>query len=138
MTTLKTMARLFAAAALMSVTATAAMAAAAEPTAVVTVSVSASAAAPFQSRDRADRRVRIHNQTGWTMSYFYASNVNVSNWEEDILGADVLASGDSLIINIDDGTGACMFDFKAVFTNGQELIRNNVNVCQIADYYYTR
>ena len=41
-------------------------------------------------------------------------------------------------MNIDDGSGACRFDFKAEFTNGQELIRNNVNVCEIADYYYTR
>ena len=91
-----------------------------------------------QSRDGYNRRVRIHNQTGWTMLRFYASDVRTTSWEEDILGSDVLGAGRSLVINIDDGTGACLFDFKAEFTNGQELIRNNVNVCQIADYYYTR
>lgn len=94
--------------------------------------------APASSSERQDRRVRIHNNTGWTMLNFYASNVNTTNWEEDILGEDVLSSGSSIVMNIDDGTGACRFDFKAVFTNGQELIRNDVNVCQIADYYYTR
>ncbi|HEX8661680.1 MAG TPA: hypothetical protein VF686_07415 [Brevundimonas sp.] len=98
----------------------------------------ATASAPVQSRDGRNRRVRVHNSTGWTMLRFYASNTSRSDWEEDILGDDVLANNASIVMNIDDGTGACMFDFKAVFTNGQELVRNNVNVCEIADYYYTR
>jgi hypothetical protein len=96
------------------------------------------AAAPAQSKDGLNRRVRIHNNTGWTMLRFYASNTSRDSWEEDILGDDVLANNASIVMNIDDGTGACNFDFKAEFTNGQSLIRNNVNVCQIADYYYTR
>ena len=102
--------------------------------AVAPVTVSA----PVQSRDGQNRRVRIHNTTGWTMLRFYASNVRTSDWEEDILGDDVLENNASIIMNIDDGTGACLFDFKAEFTNGQSLIRNNINVCEIADYYYTR
>lgn len=99
---------------------------------------SAAAPAPVQSRDGRNRRVRIHNNTGWTMLRFFASNTSRSDWEEDILGNDVLANNASIVMNIDDGTGACLFDFKAEFTNGQSLIRNNVNVCEIADYYYTR
>jgi len=113
---------------------------------VVAIGTTAAAPAPsdkyqviqVQSRDGMNRRVRIHNQTGWTMLRFYASDSRKSDWEEDILGADVLANGDSLQINIDDGSGACVYDFKAEFTNGQSLTRMNVNVCQIADYYYTR
>jgi len=98
----------------------------------------AAASAPVQSRDGRNRRVRIHNTTGWTMLRFFASNTSRSDWEEDILGDDVLANNASIVLNIDDGTGACLFDFKAEFTNGQNLIRNNVNVCEIADYHYTR
>ena len=91
-----------------------------------------------QSRDGYNRRVRIHNQTGWTMTHFYASDARVSSWQEDILGRSVLAAGRSLMVNIDDGSGACIFDFRARFANGQYLERYQVNVCQIADYYYTR
>lgn len=100
----------------------------AEKVAVVTV----------QSRDGQNRRVRIHNQTGWTMTHFYASDSRVDDWQEDMLGSDVLGAGSSVMMNIDDGSGACLFDFKARFTNGQELTRFRVNVCEIADYYYTR
>lgn len=91
-----------------------------------------------QSRDGRNRRVRIHNQTGWTMTHFYASDSRVSSWQEDILGSSVLPAGRSIMINIDDGSGACVFDFRARFSNGQYLERFQVNVCQIADYYYTR
>lgn len=83
-----------------------------------------------------DRRVRIINETSWTMTYFYASNVGADTWEEDILGADVLPSGESVVINIDDGTGYCLYDFKAVFADGEELIRERVDVCEISSFRY--
>lgn len=91
-----------------------------------------------QSRDGQNRRVTIHNQTGWTMLRFYASDARSTSWEEDILGSDTLASGRSWTVNIDDGSGACVYDFRAEFTNGEVLTRGGINVCQIADYYYTR
>lgn len=125
----------------------AALAAAAIATALGAMAFApAPAAAPAESkfavievsRDGYNRRVRIHNQTGWTMLRFYASDSRKSSWEEDILGSSVLANGRSVTINIDDGSGACVYDFRAEFTNGQVLTRMNVNVCQIADYYYTR
>lgn len=91
-----------------------------------------------QSRDGYNRRVRIHNQTGWTMTHFYASDSRISSWQEDMLGSSVLPAGRSIMMNIDDGSGACIYDFRARFNNGQYLERFQVNVCQIADYYYTR
>lgn len=96
------------------------------------------APAVAQSNDGYNRQVTIHNETGWTMLRFFASDSRTTSWEEDILGDDVLANGDSLRINIDDGSGACVYDFKAEFTNGQTLVRNRINVCQITDYHYTR
>ncbi|MDO9588388.1 MAG: hypothetical protein Q8R45_07115 [Brevundimonas sp.] len=91
----------------------------------------------FQSNDGQDRRVRIINATGVTMTHFYASNSGQNDWEEDILGQDVLRSGASVVINIDDGTGACIYDFKARFADGDELVRYRINVCQISEYRYT-
>ena len=41
------------------------------------------------------------------------------------------------MINIDDGSGACLYDFKAVFDDGDVLTRNQINVCQISEYRYT-
>ncbi|KQY90012.1 hypothetical protein ASD25_04160 [Brevundimonas sp. Root1423] len=133
----KTIARAAVILAALASTASAAAVTSTAPDRAVAVTA-ATASAPIQSRDGRNRRVRVHNNTGWTMLRFYASNTSRSDWEEDILGDDVLANNASIVMNIDDGTGACLFDFKAEFTNGQNLIRNNVNVCEIADYYYTR
>ncbi|MBX7248919.1 MAG: hypothetical protein K1X35_07680 [Caulobacteraceae bacterium] len=98
------------------------------------IALSSLASAPAQAEDR---RVRIINDTRHTMVRFYASNSSRTTWEEDILGQRVLPAGQSVVINIDDGTGACLFDFKAVFDDGDELTRGQINVCQISEYRYT-
>jgi hypothetical protein len=78
-----------------------------------------------------DRHVRVINETSHTLVSFYASNILRPGWEEDILGLDVLAPGHSVRMNIDDGTGYCWFDLKAVFADGSEAVRYGVNVCRI-------
>ena len=84
-----------------------------------------------------DRRVRIINETRFTIVKFYASNVSENDWEEDILGRDVLSPGQSVTVNVDDGTGYCLYDFKAVFDDGDELVRKRIDVCKISSYRYT-
>ncbi|WP_421952470.1 hypothetical protein [Pelagibacterium sp.] len=86
--------------------------------------------------DRYDRRVRIENFTSTTMTYFYASNVDRTTWEEDILGNSVLPAGRSIVINVDDGSGYCRYDFRAIFADGADLIRSGVNVCEVGVYTY--
>ncbi|CDP51194.1 hypothetical protein [Paradevosia shaoguanensis] len=83
-----------------------------------------------------DRRVKIINNTGYTIEQFYASSVGQDSWEEDILGRDVLPSGSSVVINVDDGTGYCKYDFRAVFEDGDVLDKSNVNVCEIGSFTY--
>ena len=82
----------------------------------------------------ADRRVRIINASNVTLSRFFASNAGRRTWEEDILGNSVLPAGHSVTINIDDGSGACMFDFKAVLSNGRTIESYGMNVCQITSW----
>ncbi len=89
-----------------------------------------------QSDDGYNRDVRIHNQTGWTMTYLYPSSGG--DWGGDLLGSGVLSPGDSIVVTIDDGSGACRYALLAEFDNGQSLERNGINACQVADYYFTR
>lgn len=86
----------------------------------------------------ANRHVDIVNETGKTLSEFYASATDTDDWEEDILGSDTLANGEVFDIDIDDGSGACKFDFKAVFTDGTSHVRRGVNVCSISKFTYSR
>jgi hypothetical protein len=96
------------------------------------------AVSAFTAASAANRHVDIVNETGKTLSEFYASATDADDWEEDILGSDTLADGEVFDIDIDDGSGACKFDFKAVFTDGTSHVRRGVNVCSISKFTYHR
>jgi hypothetical protein len=104
--------------------------------AAVAVPVLAASLLGASAASAEDRRVRIINETSHTIVRFYASNVGRNSWEEDILGRSVLRPGESVVVNVDDGSGYCLFDFKAVFDDGDELTRSRVDVCKISSYRY--
>ncbi|MEO8530037.1 MAG: hypothetical protein ABI459_02340 [Deltaproteobacteria bacterium] len=79
--------------------------------------------------DTYDRVVTVVNETSVDIREFYASNKDQSSWQEDILGQDVLSAGYQVDVNIDDGTGYCIYDVRAVFTDGTEVV-DKVNVCE--------
>ncbi len=86
----------------------------------------------------ADRHVDIVNNTGRTMVQFYASVTRSDSWEENIIGRDSLDDGDTQTVDIDDGSGKCVFDFKAVFKGGATAEKRGVNVCQVSTFTFTR
>ena len=87
--------------------------------------------------DNMDRRIRLINRSHQTISEFYASNVGATGWEEDILGSSVLPPGQSVVINLNDGTGYCRFDFKTVTEEGTAIHRRGINVCETSTYTIT-
>ncbi|GAA0870145.1 hypothetical protein GCM10009116_19810 [Brevundimonas basaltis] len=91
-----------------------------------------------QSSDGQNRRVRIHNQTGVTLQKLQAADVRTGTFGGDLLGGTPVASGASTPVTIDAGTGGCLYDLRAELAGGQVLLRENINVCRIADYYLTR
>lgn len=84
-----------------------------------------------------ERKVQINNNTSYTIVEFYASNTGTTDWQEDILGSDVLPSGSTVSINIDDGSGYCKFDFLAVFDDGDQLVSSDNNVCELDEFNFT-
>lgn len=88
------------------------------------------------SSDGRNRVMTISNDTGVSMMRFYASNTGQNAWGPDQLGSSVLSSGSSWRVNFDDGTGACYYDFRAQFADGDVLVRNNINVCAESGFRY--
>jgi len=85
-----------------------------------------------------DRRVKVINETDFTVVEFYGSNAGTNQWEEDVLGSDVLYSGQSVIIDFDDGTGYCRFDFLARFDDGDEVQKQGIDVCETSVFRLTQ
>ena len=86
--------------------------------------------------DGRNRVMDITNNTGVTMAQFFASNTGQSTWGPDQLGTTYMPSGTGRRINFDDGSGACRYDFKAIFTDGDVLISNDINVCVKSSWDY--
>ena len=84
------------------------------------------------------------NNTSRTLLEFYASPPSTDDWEEDILGVDVLPPGESVDITIDDGRTDCNYDFKGVLAAAEDgsvgegaLIQSGVSVCDGGTYEYS-
>ncbi len=91
--------------------------------------VSALSNTAFAAPDSYNRHVLLVNNTSKDIVEFYGSNTGTEEWEEDILGVDVLESGEEVEINFDDESGYCKFDFKTVFSDDSEDITEGFNVC---------
>jgi hypothetical protein len=84
-----------------------------------------------------DRRVRIVNESHVAIVGFYGVNVDSRDWQDSLLGDDILPAGGSVVLNFDDGSGYCRYRFRAVFDDGVEVEKPSVNVCEVGTYRYT-
>jgi len=86
------------------------------------------------SAQAANRWVTIENDTSVTMREFYASNRDQRSWGSDWFGSSMLYSGQTVDFNIDDGSGYCIYDLKAVFVDGDEVTSMGFNVCELGTW----
>lgn len=79
-----------------------------------------------------DPSFRLNNRSGQTIMEVYVSSSAVSSWGSDRLGANVLQSGQTLVIRLP--MGQCVNDIRLVMQNGRSMERRQVNTCAITDY----
>jgi hypothetical protein len=73
------------------------------------------------------------NKTGYTIRAVYVSPSSSNNWEEDVMGRDVLANGASVRINFSRGTSTCNWDLKVDWDDGSEpAIWEGFNLCSVS------
>ncbi|HZZ89531.1 MAG TPA: hypothetical protein VFE13_14470 [Caulobacteraceae bacterium] len=93
--------------------------------AVAALAINATTAA---ARPAHDTRVLVVNSTNHTLTNLYASRTSDRHYHGDWLGDRELAPGQSMVIDFDDGTGACMMDIKGVFSDDTDVERS-FDVC---------
>jgi hypothetical protein len=83
----------------------------------------------------------LTNKTNRNIERFYASPANVSSWEEDILGTQVLPPGQKTKITIEDGRQDCMYSFRARLgpaldgsVGSGDMVQSQVNICDLNDW----
>ncbi|TCD06276.1 hypothetical protein EYB45_00585 [Erythrobacteraceae bacterium CFH 75059] len=81
--------------------------------------------------DGNDRRVLVINEASIAIWELRGSNISRDTYEEDILGSETIAPGDTRVINFYDGTDYCRYDLKVTMRTGREVIRRDVDVCRL-------
>jgi len=76
----------------------------------------------------------LTNASSYNITNFYTSPANVGEWEEDVLGEDMMPSGSQVNVTIADGSDQCVYDMKFVFEDGSEFVREEIDLCSLGEY----
>lgn len=73
----------------------------------------------------------ISNDTEEVLTALHLSTPGTNSWEEDILGSDVVGSGEEVDVSIDDGLEGCEYDLRADFSDGTHIDVRGVDFCEL-------
>jgi hypothetical protein len=74
----------------------------------------------------------VLNKTGHPISELYVSASAKDNWEEDVLGRDILADGDRTTIRFAGDESSCLWDIKVIYSDGEDASWQGVNLCKVS------
>ena len=75
----------------------------------------------------------LHNETGVEIHELYVSPTTADHWEEDVLGQDTLAAGDTVKITFEDRDKHVRWDMKVVDGKGNSIEWHDLNLIEIVD-----
>ena len=75
----------------------------------------------------------LHNATGVEIHELYVSPHTSNEWEEDILGKDTLADGESVKITFEDREKHVHWDLKVVDGKGNSIEWTDLNLVEISE-----
>ncbi len=71
------------------------------------------------------------NHTGDQVYRIYISETSNDDWEEDVLGEDVMENGGRLEISF-SGRKACLWDIMAMDEEDNSVTFNSLNLCEVS------
>lgn len=75
----------------------------------------------------------LHNQTGVEINSVFVSPHDSNDWEQDVLGQETLANGESVKIIFDDREKKVRWDLKITDKDGNSLEWEDVNLVEISE-----
>jgi hypothetical protein len=88
------------------------------------------------SAEAEDLLFEVINDTSVGLVKLYISPGNVDNWEADVLGGEVLLSGQAIDVVITDGRSDCLYDLRGVFADGEEVEGHDVHLCETGAFTF--
>lgn len=69
------------------------------------------------------------NNTGLAIHYVYVSATISQDWEEDLLGNEILYNGEQLQVSFTGGSNHCYWDLKVLDQNQNPYDWRNIDLC---------
>jgi hypothetical protein len=79
---------------------------------------------------------KLNNKSSGAVNELYVSPLDANTWEEDILGQDVLDSGQTATITISNADGRCQWDVRIVYDDASVTDERNIDLCTLANGTY--
>lgn len=76
-----------------------------------------------------NKSVAVVDKASSPIMHFYATPSGQDSWGYDLLGEDIVAVNHYQVIDVDDGSNTCIYDFKAVLQDGSVATQYHVNAC---------
>lgn len=80
-----------------------------------------------------DQDFVLHNETGVEIHQLFVSPTTADEWEEDVLGVETLAAGDSVKVTFDDREKSSKWDLKVVDSKGNSIEWRELNLIEISE-----
>ena len=88
-------------------------------------------ALPAAAQD-AKQDFRLVNKTGYELKALFVAPSKSDNWEDDILGQDVLSDGQAVNIHFNPKTQTCQYDLKVVYTDDDSsAVWQKIDLCTV-------
>ncbi len=68
------------------------------------------------------------NKTGYTLDSVFVTPARSNNWGDDIMGRDVVADGDEVLITFHPSEGHSIYDLLVVYDDGTEAVWPNLKL----------
>ncbi|WP_407048330.1 hypothetical protein [Methyloraptor flagellatus] len=73
------------------------------------------------------------NKTGYEIKSVFVSPSKSNDWEEDVLGRDTFADGDSWDIKFHRAAKTCKWDLKVVYSDDDsDAVWDNIDLCSVS------
>jgi hypothetical protein len=77
-----------------------------------------------------DADFKMINRTGYQIDSVYVSPASAKSWGKDIMGRGALADGEYVKIVFPHGNGACKFDLKVQYEDGDTAEWGGLDLCK--------
>ncbi|MBF0582888.1 MAG: argininosuccinate lyase [Magnetococcales bacterium] len=73
------------------------------------------------------------NRTGYVIDQVFVSPAHSDDWENDVLGRDIMDDGESVPIQFSRGTTTCEWDLKVVYeVDGSSAVWHDIDLCSVS------